>query len=97
MKHKVIALIIAAGLLGLVVGAVVAVHRQDVRDAAAHARTVASQRIQAAAAQRRDAQVKQHYAELNDQCHQGQASYDANTVVYKKAHARPVCDLQLVQ
>lgn len=94
MKHKVITIILIVIAVGLVVGAVGAYHTERGKAWADHTAAVArEQSIERV----RQARVQQSYDKLNAECKAGQASYDGQTVVYKKAHARPVCDLQLVQ
>lgn len=94
MKHKVVTIILIVIAVGLLAGGVAAYHTERGR---AWAAQVAQTTRQNTVEQLRKQRVQQEYDSLNAQCHAGQASYDGQTAVYKKAHARPVCDLQLVQ
>ena len=94
MKHKIVAIILALVAVGLIAAGVAAYHTEQGKAWAKHVAEVTRQNTVEELRQKR---VQQEYDQLNAQCKAGQASYDNQAVAYKKAHARPVCDLQLVQ
>jgi uncharacterized protein YxeA len=94
MKHKIVTIVLVVLAVALISGGVAAWHTERGRAWAAQlSQSAREQSVERVRKQR----VQDEYDKLNAQCKSGQASYDANTVAYKKAHARPVCDLPLVQ
>lgn len=94
MKHKVVTIILIAIAVGLLAGGIAAYHTERGK---AWAAQVAETSRQNTVERLRQQRVQQEYDRLNTECKAGQASWDGQTAVYKKTHARPVCDLQLVQ
>lgn len=97
MKHKIVAAALVVVAVLLVAGAVGAWHTQRGRALALEVKAVAQHQAQVQLDKQRAAQVQKRYDQLNAECHAGQASYDAQSLVYRKAHVRPVCDLPLAQ
>lgn len=94
MKHKIIYVLT---VLAIIISTVACVRAWDHYQVQARAVATANRIAKEKQAQLTQSAVDSEKKRVNAQCHTNQAFYDSQSVTYRKANARPVCDLPLAQ